>query len=271
VRRFVNLAAACAAGLAVMIPAMPAAQQTSTSSPTTAAADEFADEARVLAGLRAEIESLDASLRQKRDRAAERLRSLDVQADELELLLERERLALADIERAQSRERDRQSADEQLVSAASDVLRESIGTLESRIRGAIPFRQRDRLDFLDGLRRELDDGSIDIAAAYAQVWRFIEDELQLARTWGPARVPLRIDGAMNLVETFRLGMVALYTRTEDGVIGSARPRADGGYDLVPLTGDVADEVRRLMDDAAARPPSDVYVLPVDGADGAGAR
>ena len=65
-------------------------------------------------------------------------------------------------------------------------------------------------------------------SAAARLWAFVEDELRLSRENALDRQVIPLPEGEVLAEVARLGMVALYFRTDGGLTGAAVPR-DGGY------------------------------------------
>ena len=95
----------------------------------------------------------------------------------------------------------------------------AIVTMRRTVAEGLPFHLPERLGELDTLSSQLAGGSLTPAAAAARLWAFIEDELRLSRENGLDRQVVEVDGAEVLADVARLGMVALYFRSEGGVMG----------------------------------------------------
>lgn len=196
-----------------------------------------------LAELRSEVDTLSADVEQKKEERRTKLRSLAGQKSDLEFQLQREQNRIAQLE-AQAEKRRKRLAEtaidgESLLPAVQTSMEE----LRGRIRGSVPFKTTERLGAVDELDEKLKQGLVTPQKASVQLWALIEDELRLGRENGMYRQVIDLGGEDVLVDVARLGMVAMYFRTDDGRVGRVDYR-DSGWTWLEVDGDVQ---RRQID------------------------
>lgn len=193
-----------------------------------ALAAEIADtRAAELAKLRREVETMSSELQLRKEDMRAQIKAVEAQKLEIEVQIRREELRLAQIQgEAASRK-----AEISTHAGQSDTLRPAVLAAITQLRGSVagglPFRQADRLAELDTLQGQLERQEATPESAAARLWAFTEDELRLTRENGLDRQIIQIDGADVLADVARLGMVALYFRTDGGAVGMAVPGAGG--------------------------------------------
>ncbi len=177
---------------------------------------------------RAELEELSDELDLSKTEFNEQLRSLSTQTADVEALINREELRLAqveddiaevqrEIERAQSGSLD-----------VSPVVDELTGRVRSYIEAGIPFQRSQRLETVATIERLRADGSLGDQTALTRLWNVVDSEFRLVGDSGLYRQTISLQGEEKLAEVARLGMVLLYFRTLDGQVGTAIP-VNGSY------------------------------------------
>jgi len=176
-----------------------------------------------LAELRAEAEALHTEVARERADLDAQLADFDTRRREIELEVDRERLALDKLLLRVSDARAESAGSNGLFDGLQPVLIEGIATLRARIEAGIPFRIDERLAALDALEASLRSHTVPPDRAASRLWQQVEDELSLSRENALDRQVLSIDGTEHLVEVARLGMIAMYWRTEAGRVGWVGP------------------------------------------------
>lgn len=184
-----------------------------------AADDPRAEE---LARLRREVETLSSELATAKDDTRARLRAIEAQATEIEVQIRREELRLAQVEGEAEARRALVATHAQRVVDLVPAVDASIARIRDAVARGLPYHLPDRLRELDTLRTQLSAGDLTPESAAARLWAFTEDELRLARESGLDRQVVTVGGAEVLADVARLGMVALYFRTEGGEVGGVR-------------------------------------------------
>ncbi|MCB9676887.1 MAG: DUF3450 family protein [Alphaproteobacteria bacterium] len=180
-----------------------------------------------LAELRAEVETLRAEVARERTDLDARLEDLDVRRREIELEADRERLALERLQLTVKGAREEAGTSDGRFDGLKPVVLEGIASLRARVQGGLPYRRTERLGALDELETQTRSDAITPDKAASRLWQIVEDELALSRENTVDRQVIAVDGEERLADVARLGMVALYWRTEDGACGWAE--RDGSF------------------------------------------
>jgi len=189
---------------------------------------EAPTQAERLAALRGEVELLSQAVATEKATTAERVRSLETQRADLELELRREETRKRQLEEQAERARTEVAEASEASSVLLPVVLDGIEQLQSRIDAGLPYRIAERQQALAQVKAQVEAGTIRPEVASSRLWQSTEDELRLARENTIDRQLIELDGHEVLVEVARVGMVALYFRTEDGRTGWAE-QTDGGW------------------------------------------
>ena len=211
---------------------------------------DFSARARELSVLRAEVESLEAELHGERERGRHREHGLQSQLLELELLIQREQVRLADLEvLVEERQEEREV---QLAGADHLVepLEEAIALLEQLVRDGIPFKREERLAELDEVRARVARRTLDPESAASRLWQFVEDELRLCEEVDLHRQVVEVDGVRTLSNVLRIGMLALFVEARDGYLRAQRD--DVGWSFSPVAEGAATEALRALQESLRR-------------------
>lgn len=196
--------------------------------PATALGREASDLARDLARLRSDVEGLSQELVVAREDARAGTRSLTVQKQELEAELRREALRLAQLQAARDRQAATAAAERERVKELEPVAQRELMRLRKATQASLPFRRQERLQELDKLQEQLDEGLLTPEQVLARLWERVEDEVRLGNESGLYKQVIEIDGQEFLADVIRVGTVWLYVRTPDGRYGQV-VRGAGGW------------------------------------------
>lgn len=185
------------------------------------AADTIDSRAAELARLRREVETSSHEIQLQKDELRGQLKAIEAQKTEIEVQIRREELRLAQVEGEGASRRAELAAHSETGATLGPELTTSIAAIRARVAGGLPFRTADRLAELDQLQSQLDRGEITAETGVARLWAFVEDELRLCRESALDRQVVPLPEGEVLAEVARLGMVALYFRTDGGVVGLA--------------------------------------------------
>lgn len=191
------------------------------------AADIADSRAAELAKLRREVETLSGDLGLRKEDLRSRLRAVDAQKLEIEVQIRREELRLAQLEGEVEARRAELATHADRGQTLTPAVLAAVATLRGSVQSGLPFHTTERLAELDQLRAQLEGGLLTPESATARLWAFTEDELRLVRENGLDRQVVVVDGAEVLADVARLGMAALYFRTDGGVVGGAVRGAEG--------------------------------------------
>jgi hypothetical protein len=182
---------------------------------------------RRLAGLRAEVDDLEARLERMRSEAGAERRSLEIQKGDLEVLLRKEQVRHETLKRL----RAQQIAERRKVESWATRLMQPAGEAAARLRklvlATLPFKREERLSAIDEILAGLEGPGADPVLALSRLWQLAEDEVKLTAESGLHRQVIELEGERLLVEVVRLGMAVLYFKTPDGRVGWAVPTQGG--------------------------------------------
>jgi hypothetical protein len=233
---------------------------------TDAGAQETDTRAAELAKLRREVETMSQQLTLANEDLRSQLKAIEAQKVEIQVQIRREELRLAQIEGEATARKTELEAFSTRGAELGPAVHESIRKIRAAVETGLPFHLTERLAELDELDKQLAAGTMTPEAATARLWAFTEDELRLARENGLDRQVVLVEGAEVLADVARLGMVALYFRTDGGAVGTAVRKADGTWTWQTLEGrDAQKSVGTLFEKLAHGIRNGSFVLPNPGA------
>ncbi|MCO4748279.1 MAG: DUF3450 family protein [Proteobacteria bacterium] len=206
--------------------------------PGHAQAEDASAYATQLATLRSEVASLHEAIEIEKEAQRGELRGIDAQKAELQAQIRREELRIRQLQEAVTERQTLIADDVEGTEVLVPLVASTIQSLRESVRSGLPYRATERLAALDKLDAQVADGSLRPQRAAALTWQFLEDELRLSRESAQDRQVVTVGGESQLVEVARVGMLALYFRTDEGRVGRA----------VKRNGDWAFEI---YDDAAS--------------------
>lgn len=218
-----------------------------------------------LAHLRREVETRSTDLALRKEDLRTRLKANEAQRLEIDVQIRREELRLAQVENEAAARRAELLAHANVGSAVGVDLRAAIEKIRSEVQAGLPFHQQERLRELDAIDNQLDQGLITPEAGTARLWAFCEDELRLAKENGLDRQTVPLADGEVLADVARLGMVALYFRSDGGVVGQAVKKDNGWTWVVLQNRDDVLGVSRLFDKMQHGVRTGAFVLPDAGA------
>lgn len=203
--------------------------------------------AEQLSELRREVETLSTELGLKKEALRGDLRALDQQKAELQVQLRQQELRRSQLEQALDTEKALRAEIIAEGQALTPAVTESIATIRGSVEGSLPFRLDERLAELDAIQAGLDGKTLTPREAAQRLWAFSEDELRLSKENALDRMVITLDGEEVLCDVARLGMVSLYFKTDDGVVGRAM-RSGQGWTYEPYSDGVSQQqVLELFD------------------------
>lgn len=206
---------------------------------------KFADQ---LAQLRSDVERLSADVDTAKDDQRARLRSLQTQKTDLDMQIQREERRTKQLELKMAEQKSEVARETEVVDSLKPAILSSIEELRGTITRGLPFKRGERLAELDKLEGQIRGGVISPQNGANRLWQLTEDEFRLSRENGIYRQTVQLDGEEMLVEVARVGMVAMYFRTDDGRYGYVT-RTPDDWDYVEVTGEKdREQVQRLFDD-----------------------
>lgn len=177
--------------------------------------------ARQLAELRTTVEDLSQTLDVEREALRTELRATELRKAEVETRIRQEDLRVAELSRELERQRAAVSEDTTAYDTLAPTVLAGLDRLIAQVQGGLPYRVDERVAALRSLKDQVEGKLLDPRLALGRVWQAIEDELRLGRENVLDRQVIQVGGSDLFVQVARLGMIAMYFRTEDGKVGTA--------------------------------------------------
>ena len=217
------------------------------SSMSLASSEALVRLARELTRLRAEVESISEQIADAKSSTQTKLRSLSGQQAELEAQVQREELRLRQLQQQKQKLLERVAQSQAAKAKIEPTILRSIAKVRARIKASLPFKQAERLEELAALEKQIQGKMLRPENAAARLWQFVEDELRLTQDSGLDQQVVTLDGQEVLCEVARLGMLAMYFKTQDGRVGRVVHRS-GTWATEVLTDEASTtEVLALFD------------------------
>lgn len=196
-------------------------------------ADSVTELAARLATLRNDVEELARQLNDNTAESKASLQSLARQRSDLELEVQREQTRLKKLSSALAKRRVEVESERAKGERLAPLFNRTLAQVHAHVQESLPFRRGERLEALQKLEEQHRAGLLTAPRALSRLWSFVEDEFRLTRENGLYQQTVVVDGQERLAEVVRLGMVALYYKTEGGAVGNA-VRHEQGWRYEPI-------------------------------------
>ncbi|TNE84873.1 MAG: DUF3450 family protein [Deltaproteobacteria bacterium] len=226
-------------------------------------AEDASEYAARLAELRADVASLNEAIEMEKEDQRGQLRGLDAQKAELQAQIRREELRVRQLQEAVAERETLLADDSESADELVPVITATLTALKTSVNEGLPYRVSERLAAIEELETKLADGSLRPQRAAARTWQFVEDELRLTRENTLDRQIIEIDGEDALVEVARVGMVAMYFRTDDGRVGRAVGSAGNWSFETYAKGATSERVEGVFDALTKQIRAGWFELPVE--------
>ncbi len=225
--------------------------------------NEYAPEK--LAGLRVEINDLDAQLRDLRSQKSAELIGLESRLNELKI--QRDEHVL----QGNTLKEEIRGYTETLTEASQteDALKQScvsaITDLKELVSRGLPFQVSERLGALERMRQNLETDTVSPRETAVDIWRFTEGEQHLASSVEMGRIKLSVKQGepRRLLSVVRLGMVAMYSRYDNTHFGAMLMDASGSFAYEEIQNrNTQKEIERLFSEVEKQMNGGQYLLPL---------
>lgn len=189
--------------------------------------EELLNLAAELAKKRSEVETLSTELELKKSQLRDQLQSLSSQKTELEVQIKKEEMRLSRIDQDLRKHRERVTRKQVSNDVLKPVVLEHVTALKTYVESALPFKLSERISEIDKLGEMLMTDKIEPEKALARLWTLVEAELRLTHENGLYRQNILLNNENQLAHVAKLGMVFLYFKSFDGLVGKAIQTEDG--------------------------------------------
>ena len=185
---------------------------------STASGEELIEKAVNLSKLRSEVESLSSQLEQKNAEYINEHRTLEAQKSDLTLQVRREEAILAKLDEKNS------ALEVQVENASKDdalrkVVAQGLDDLERSIEASLPYRIVERKEGVAEIRSLLKSNELSTTQAATRLWGLLDDENRLSSENQLDRQLIELNGERLMVDTMRIGMIAIFFKTADNRYG----------------------------------------------------
>lgn len=217
--------------------------------------------AESLMKLRAEVDKFNTQIQDRKEETRATMRSLTLEKNELDTTIGRENLKIKQIEQEISKVKKEIEAASKNSEGLKPVVTEAVANLKARISKSIPFKTADRLQDVEKIESQMNEGLIAPQKALAQVWNSYADEIRMTKENGLFKQTIKLDGKDRLAEVARLGTVMMYFKTPDDRVGYVAQDANGWYYKEVVSKESKDQILALFDAMHKQIRTGYFTLP----------
>jgi hypothetical protein len=207
----------------------------SVSSFSSLKADELNDLTSELIKIRGEVEALQNEIDIEKNSLKNRMRAIELSKAELSNEIQRETLKIKQFTLSISSKKSQRGNPGKEEEAIKSGVLDSVEIMKKHIESSLPFKIEERLNALNEISDQMNNGAISPYRAVSRLWSFYEDEFRLTRENGLFSQPMEINGEKRIVTIARLGMVMAYYRSGDSDYGMFVKESKGRWIVKPLT------------------------------------
>jgi hypothetical protein len=224
-------------------------------------ADTVSNMAESLMKLRAEVETLDASIQDEKDGYKASMKSLVMQKNDLEATIAREDLQIKQLEQELAKVRKEVQEAGKNTEGLKPLLLDAITRLEARIKASLPFKTNERLADLERIKTQLEQDLITPQKALALTWNSYDDAIRMSKENGIFKQTVSLEGKDLLAEVARIGSVMMYFKTPDERVGYVRKSSNGWEYQEELNAKAQEQILALFDAFRKQIRTGYFVLP----------
>jgi len=217
--------------------------------------------AESLMKLRADVEQLNAQIQEEKDDTKATMRSLVLEKNELDATIGREDLKIKQIEQEIAKVKKQIETASKNSEGIKPVVLSAIAQLKTQIAGELPFKTAERLEDIERIETQMNDGLVTPQKALAQVWNSYADEVRMTKENGLFKQTIQLDGQDRLAEVARLGTVMMYFKTPDERVGYAAKDANGWYYKEAVAKEQKEQILALFDAMQKQIRTGYFTLP----------
>ncbi len=217
--------------------------------------------AESLIKLRAEVETLDAQLKDDKDTYKGSMRSLVTQKNSLEATIAREDLKIKQIDAELSKVKKEIKEASKNSQGLKPLVLEALTIIENNVVSSIPFKTTDRLRDIKNIRSQLESDLVTPQKALALTWNVYGDAIRMTKENGLFKQTITINNKERLAEVARIGTVMMYFKTPNNEVGYVVKDAHGYNYQVEQNKENQEEILALFDAFKKQIRSGYFQLP----------
>lgn len=176
--------------------------------------------------LRADVESLYTKIDENKENYKAQMKSLAMQSADNKAQINRTetslKLAHLELEKIKVQIEAASSGNIEL----KPLLEKGMNLLKGAINASLPFKTKERLDAIDAIKTQLDEGLITQEKALALLWACYDDTLRLSREIGLFKQEIELNGEKLLAKVVKLGTIMMFFQTADERVGYVTKNGD---------------------------------------------
>jgi len=169
--------------------------------------------------LRGDVESLYTGIKENELRYKTKMKSLSMQATDLEAQINRQSTSL----KLAKSELDKIKVKIKKAAPTNDKIKpmviEALNLLTQSIKDGIPFMVEDRVKSLEKITADLNEGIITSEKALALTWASYDDTIRITKEIGLFKQKRDIDGKLVLAKIAKIGSVMMFFSTPNNEVG----------------------------------------------------
>jgi len=169
--------------------------------------------------LRGDVESLYTGIKENELRYKTKMKSLSMQATDLEAQINRQSTSL----KLAKSELDKIKVKIKKAAPTNDKIKpmviEALNLLTQSIKDGIPFMVEDRVKSLEKITADLNEGIITSEKALALTWASYDDTIRITKEIGLFKQKIDIDGKLVLAKIAKIGSVMMFFSTPNNEVG----------------------------------------------------
>jgi len=171
--------------------------------------------------LRGDVESLYTEIKENDSRYKTKMKSLSMQSSDLEAQINREstslKLAKFELDKIKVKIKNTTSSNDEIKPMVIDAL----ALLRTSIKDGLPFMIKERIDSLNKIKADLDEGIITSEKALALTWASYDDTIRITKEIGLFKQKINFKGKEVLAKVAKLGSVMMFFSTPNNEVGYA--------------------------------------------------
>ncbi len=179
-----------------------------------------------LADMRAEVDDLASTVENEKSEIDSRVQSIRRQRADLEMQIQREKSRLQQLEQDWEKQKAQMEKNRKQNKQLKPAFDAAASALRANIKTGPPFKRSERLNQVQELETQVEEGVLSPQKGISRMWQAVEDELRLSEENGIYQQVVTLDGNEVLADVARVGMVGLFFKTDDGRVGMAQRDGD---------------------------------------------
>jgi len=193
--------------------------------------------------LRGDVEALHSGIQENKLRYESEMKSLYMQTTDTEAQINRHttslKLAKSELQKIKTKISKTTSGDTQI----KPLVISAINTLEKSIQDGIPFMTQKRIESLEKIKLDLNEGLITPEKALALTWANYDDTIRVTKEIGLFKQEIEMNGQKVLAKIAKIGSVMMFFSTPKDEVGHV-VKTESGYDYKRITN--PEDIKKIV-------------------------